>query len=197
MALGDVIVTTQHCLGNTRLLWLCFVHQSRCSTFVTHKRLHYDFLSHPTRMVSSQGEKGPEARHLGNTRTGKAESVADSGGRLSIFCHTCFPPSRCSLQGHTLLPLQPIWPAVFLWCLFIASRIPRAAGGGCCKQHRPGAALQSGRLHYCSHAVCRSLLCSLPGTKFSWRFSSVISLFTEPWPWTSCLYLICTCPHGP
>lgn len=34
-------------------------------------------------MVSSQGEKGPEARHLGNTRTGKAESVADSGGQLS------------------------------------------------------------------------------------------------------------------
>lgn len=60
---------------------------------------------------------------------GKVGATADSEGCLSVPCHTCFPPSRCSRQGHTLLLLEQIGPAVFFWCLFIASRIPRAAGG--------------------------------------------------------------------
>ena len=69
-------------------------------------------------------------------------------------------------------------------------------GESCWKHNRPWASLQSS-FHHSSHAIFRTLVCSLPGTRFPWRFSSVISLFTELWPWTSCLYLICTCPHGP
>lgn len=116
-------------------------------------------------------------------------------------------PSSSHLLSHQHVPLHRATRCLyfnksnpdqlFSFGIFLLQRKFQGLQAESCWQ-RPGprASLQSS-FHHFSHTVFRTLVCSLLGTRFSWRFSSVISLFTELWPWTSCLYLICTCPHGP
>lgn len=169
-------------------------HQSLHSTFLIHKRLQLPL------WLNKDGEcprRSLESCNLGNmcreARWKPRQSLkAASPSPVTPASHHHAALSRATHCFYFSKSDQLFSFGVFL----LRPEFQERQGEGCRKQRRPGAALQSG-LHYSSHAFCRNLLCSLPGTEFSWRFSSVISLFTEPWPWTSCLYLICTCPHGP
>lgn len=139
-----------------------------------------------------------EPQNLHTMCTGRAGSMVDSEGLLSVS-----PWSRL-LSTMMVTPPSPGPHCCFCFnkpdqlLSFYGIQNSKSCRGKAAEKNRGSeqAALQSS-LPHSSHAVCRNLLCSWEGTKFSWRFSSVISLFTEPWPWPSCLYLICTCPHGP
>lgn len=157
--------------------------------------LHPDFLSYPASMVNIQGDWN---------------------------CVTCAPCARAGQEAWWILKAASLLCRP--WSRLLSTMTPPSPGQHCCfcfdkldqllsfyciqnsescrgkaaeKNTGPERAALQSSLPYSSHKVRRNLLCSREGTKFSWRFSSVISLFTEPWPWSSCLYLICTCPHGP
>lgn len=133
--------------------------------------------------------------NLGGPHTLIPNTAPGSPFSSHLLSHRRAPVSAGPHIAHA--STNPPSPAVFLRYLFIAAKIPRAAGEKLLKTPQAPGLTSKQLSSFFTRGFQDPRLFSLSGTRFSWRFSSVISLFTELGPWTSCFYLICTCPHGP
>lgn len=112
--------------------------------------------------------------------------------------HTCFPNIvLLSTWPH----MVPTWtsltiPAVFFWYLFIAAKIPRASGEKLLKTPQALGLTSKQLSSFFTRCFWDPCLFS-PGKQILQEiFLSDITIY-RTLAWTSCLYLICTCPHGP
>lgn len=150
----------------------------------------------PRREFSGSGLHHPASDMYGKTLVGLTHSVSEGHCSASSLLTPAFPPSHHSLQGHTVLLTNKSKDQLFSFGILLLQLKFQGLQGEAA-ENTTGALPHFKAAFIILHTPFSGpLVCSL-GNQIPWRFSSVISLFTELWPWTSCLYLICTCPHGP